>query len=430
MSDLLRQLSPDRVDPVRLNPVDAETLAAAEDIVADVKSRGWEALIMHATRLGDLKSGDRPVYTRPDLEEALGSIDASQRELLERTADRIRAFAGAQRASLSNVTVDVLGGKAGHTVTPVKSAGCYAPGGRYPLPSSVLMTAVTAKAAGVPTVWVASPRPAPVTLAAAAVAGADGLLCAGGAQAIAALAYGAGDIPPCDAVVGPGNLWVTAAKQLASAEVKIDMLAGPSELVVLADSTADAGLIAADLLAQAEHDPNALPVLITTDADLIGKVERQLALQLEDLPTAEVARAALQNGFAIAAASLDQAVEICDRLAPEHLQLMLAEPQGAAERLRNYGALFIGSAEVFGDYGAGPNHVLPTGGGARYTGGLSVLTFLKIQTWLELEDASALAADAAQLARLEGLEAHARAAERRSRSYVTSSSCGPGSRRD
>ena len=426
MSNLLRIISPDRVEPVRLNPVDAETLAAAEDIVADVKNRGWDALLMHATRLGDLQQGDRPVYTRPDLEAALDSIDGSRRELLERTADRIRAFAGAQLASLSEVTVDVPGGRAGHTITPVGSAGCYAPGGRYPLPSSVLMTAATAKAAGVSRVWVASPRPSPVLLAAAAVAGADGLLCAGGAQAIAALAYGAGDVPPADAVVGPGNLWVTAAKQLVSAEVKIDMLAGPSELAVLADRSADPRMIAADLLAQAEHDPDALPVLVTTDENLIDEVDQELAAQLQDLPSADVARAALQNGFAVAVTGLDQAVEICDRLAPEHLELMLEDPQIAAKRLRNYGALFVGSAEVFGDYGAGPNHVLPTGGGARYTGGLSVLTFLKIQTWLELDGAGDLAADAAALARLEGLEAHARAAEKR----IISSSSAPGSRRD
>ena len=368
--------------------------------------------------------------TRADIEDALASIDSRTRELLERTAARIRAFAGAQRACLSDLTMDVPGGKAGHKVTPVQSAGCYAPGGRYPLPSSVLMTAVTARAAGVPTVWVASPRPSPVTLAAAAIAQADGLLCIGGAQAIAALAYGAGEIPPCDAVVGPGNRWVTAAKQLVSAEVKIDMLAGPSELVVLADKSADARLIAADLLAQAEHDPEALPVLIALDPVLIDEVERELEIQLEDLPTADIARTALQNGFALAVSDLDQAADICDRLAPEHLELILEEPEGAAKRMRNYGALFIGSAEVFGDYGAGPNHVLPTGGGARYTGGLSVLTFLKTQTWLSLDDASDLAGDAADLARLEGLEAHARAAERRRSSGATSSSCAPGPRRD
>jgi len=426
MGNLLRIISPDRVEPVRLNPVDQEILAAAEDIVADVKTRGWNSLIDHALRLGDLREGDRAVYTRADLEETLASIDTRTRELLERAAARIRAFARAQREALADVTVDVPGGRAGHRVRPVRSAGCYAPGGRYPLPSSVLMTAVTAQAAGVPRVWVASPRPSPVTLAAAAIAGAEGLLAAGGVQAIAALAYGAGAVPPCDAVVGPGNRWVTAAKQLVSAEVKIDMLAGPSELVVLADESADAKMIAADLLAQAEHDPDALPVLITTDEDLIARVERELTIQLEVLPTADIARAALQNGFALAVSDPDQATEICDRLAPEHLQLLVKEPAAAAERLSNYGALFIGSAEVFGDYGAGPNHVLPTGGGARYTGGLSVLTFLKIQTWLELEEASVLVADSAELARLEGLEAHARAAEKR----ATSSSSGPGSRRD
>jgi phosphoribosyl-ATP pyrophosphohydrolase/phosphoribosyl-AMP cyclohydrolase/histidinol dehydrogenase len=169
-----------------------------------------------------------------------------------------------------------------------------------------------------------------------------------------------------------------------------------------------------------------LPVLVTTDEKLIAKVERELAVQLEDLPTADIARAALQNGFTLAVSDLDQAVEICDRLAPEHLELIIEEPGDTAKRLRNYGALFIGSAEVFGDYGAGPNHVLPTGGGARYTGGLSVLTFLKIQTWLDLDDATDLAADAAQLARLEGLEAHARAAEKRAISF----SSDPGSRRD
>jgi histidinol dehydrogenase len=426
MNNLLRQISPDRVEPARRNPVDAEMLAAAGDIVTDVKNRGWNSLVAHAVRLGDLREGDPAIYTRTDLEEALASIDSRTRELLERTAARIRVFAEAQRAALSELTTNVPGGQVGHTVTPVRSAGCYAPGGRYPLPSSVLMTAVTARAAGVKTVWVASPRPTPVTLAAAAIAEADGLLAVGGAQAIAALAYGAGEIPPCEAVVGPGNLWVTAAKQLVSAEVKIDMLAGPSELVVLADESADAGLVAADLLAQAEHAPDALPVLITTDENLIAKVERELAIQLEDLPTADIAQKALQNGFAVAVPDLGQAVDVCDRLAPEHLQLFLKEPRGTAKRLHNYGALFIGSAEVFGDYGAGPNHVLPTGGSARHTGGLSALTFLKIHTWLGPIGAPDLAADAAALARLEGLEAHARAAERR----VISSSSGSGSRRD
>ena len=207
-------------------------------------------------------------------------------------------------------------------VAPVDRAGCYAPGGRFPLPSSVLMTAVTARAAGVRDVWVASPRPDDVTLAAAAVAGADALLAVGGAQAIAALAYGAGDVPPCDVVVGPGNRWVTAAKKLVAGHVGIDMLAGPSELVVLADASADPATVAADLLAQAEHDPDALPVLVATDAELVDRVEIELERQLAALPTRDTAEPAIGNGFAVMAGNLDDAIEVCDRLAPEHLQVL------------------------------------------------------------------------------------------------------------
>jgi phosphoribosyl-ATP pyrophosphohydrolase/phosphoribosyl-AMP cyclohydrolase/histidinol dehydrogenase len=218
-------------------------------------------------------------------------------------------------------------------------------------------------------------------------------------------------------VVGPGNRWVTAAKKLVAGRVGIDMLAGPSELVVLADSGADPELVAADLLAQAEHDPDALPVLVTTAAGLAEAVESALARQLIDLPTRETAAAALGNGFAVVASDLDEAVAVCDRLAPEHLQVLTANADAVAARLRHWGGLFIGaaSAEVLGDYGAGPNHTLPTGGVARFKGGLSVLDFLRVRTWLRLDGGAdpELARDAAALARLEGLEAHARAAERR-----------------
>jgi phosphoribosyl-ATP pyrophosphohydrolase/phosphoribosyl-AMP cyclohydrolase/histidinol dehydrogenase len=225
-------------------------------------------------------------------------------------------------------------------------------------------------------------------------------------------------VPACDAIVGPGSRWVTAAKQLVAGTVAIDMLAGPSELVVLADDSADPAVVAADLLAQAEHDVEALPVLVALAPELPAAVNACLQRQLADLPTAATARAALARGFAVHADDLDHAVALCDRLAPEHLQLLVRDAAALAPRLRHYGALFVGarSAEVLGDYGAGPNHVLPTGGTARSFGGLSVLTFLRVRTWLQLDDsdaARALAADAAALARLEGLEAHARAAERR-----------------
>ena len=412
----MRRLRPDEVLPLRRNPVPTETLRDTAVIVEDVRLRGEVALREHAERLGDLRPGQPLWLGKDELEQALLALPSGQREVLERTAARIRTFAEAQRRCLQDLTCEVPGGTAGHTVAAMERVGCYAPGGRFPLPSSVLMTALPARVAGVGVVMVASPRPAQITLAAAAVAGADALLQVGGAQAIAALAYGAGPFAGSDAVVGPGNRWVTAAKQLVAGQVAIDMLAGPSELLVLADAAADPAVIAADLLAQAEHDPDAMPILVTTDSALPERVEAELHRQLADLPTGPIARAALENGFAVVAPDLATAVAICDRIAPEHLELLFADPDTVAPLLRHYGALFIGhaSGEVLGDYGAGPNHVLPTGGTARSCGGLSVLTFLRVRTWLRLDTVpAALRHDCIALARLEGLEAHARAAERR-----------------
>ena len=426
MSALLRleqasEISPSRADQT----LDAATLSQAAQIVEDVRRRGERAVRDHAERLGDLPQGATWAYSAADLEAALERIRPDERELLERTARRIERFALAQRESLHALEVELAGGgRMGHSVAPVERAGCYAPGGRYPLPSSVLMSAVTARVAGVARVWTASPRPADVTLAAAGAAGADGLFAVGGAQAIAAMAFGAGPMEPCDVICGPGNRWVTAAKKLVAGEVAIDMLAGPSELVVVADRDTDPALIAADLLAQAEHDVDARALLVCIEADpkrarlLVAHVENELQTQLADLPTRDVARKALErNGSAILCADEEQAVSVLDRLAPEHLELMNQRASEFAERCSHYGALFVGSrsAEVLGDYGAGPNHVLPTGGSARSRGGLSVLTFLRVRTWMRLsqDDSDELARDAAQLARLEGLEGHARSAERR-----------------
>jgi phosphoribosyl-ATP pyrophosphohydrolase/phosphoribosyl-AMP cyclohydrolase/histidinol dehydrogenase len=221
-----------------------------------------------------------------------------------------------------------------------------------------------------------------------------------------------------DVIVGPGNRWVTAAKQLIVGRTAIDMLAGPSELVVLADDSADPETIAADLLAQAEHDPDARPILVTTSTTLADAVDAALDRALACLPTADTATPACAGGFTVLCASLDEAVGVCDLIAPEHLEVITHDADAVAARLRHYGGLFIGgaSAEVLGDYGVGPNHVLPTGSTARFTGGLSVLHFLRVRTWLRMEEGDALqqvARDAAQLARLEGLEGHARSAERR-----------------
>ena len=404
----------------RAAAVPAEAFAVAAPIVEAVRARGEVALREYAERFDDVPPGGPLFLDRATLDRALAGLAAADRARLERVAERIRTFAEAQKRALGAVTVTLPGGSAGHWIAPLDRAGCYAPGGRYPLPSSVLMTAVTAQAAGVKQIWVASPKPGPMTLAAAAIAGADGVLAAGGAHAIAALAFGAGPLPPCDVVVGPGNHYVTAAKQLVSAggRVAIDMLADPSELVVFADSTASPAVIAADLLAQAEHDPDALPVLVTLDPTHLDRVKTELARQLANLPSGEVARASLANGGVVVVANVEEGIAACDALAPEHLELCLRDSVAVAPRLTHFGALFIGvgSAEVLGDYGAGPNHVLPTAGTARSKGGLSVYTFLRVRTWLRIDDSAAarpLVEDAAWFGRVEGLEAHARSAERR-----------------
>jgi phosphoribosyl-ATP pyrophosphohydrolase/phosphoribosyl-AMP cyclohydrolase/histidinol dehydrogenase len=398
--------------------IPAEAFAVAAPIVEAVRTRGEAALRAYAERFGDVAGGGPLFLGRPTLHRALASLPAGDRARLERVAQRIRTFAEAQKHALEAVSIALPGGAAGHWVTPVERAGCYAPGGRYPLPSSVLMTAVTARTAGVKEIWVASPKPGPMTLAAAAIAGADGVLAAGGAHAIAGLAFGAGPLRPCDVIVGPGNRYVIAAKQIVAGSVAIDMLAGPSELVVLADATASPAVIAADLLAQAEHDPDAVPVLVTLDVTQVDRVEAELARQLAELPTREVARAALANGGAVVVGSVEEGIAACDALAPEHVELFLQDAAAVAPRLAHFGAVFIGggSAEVLGDYGAGPNHVLPTAGTARSRGGLSVYTFLRVRTWLRIEDpvaARPLVEDAAWFGRVEGLEAHARSAERR-----------------
>lgn len=414
----MKRIGLNELPSLRRDPVDAETLAGAAEIVSAVRDGGDSSLRGFGEKFGDVEPGAPMIIGREACQAALESLSKADRELLERTADRIRVFAEAQRAAITETEIPIPGGFAGHDVSPMEVAGCYAPGGRFPLPSSVLMTAVTARAAGVGTVWVASPKPTKVTMAAAAVAGADALLAVGGAQAISALAYGTESVPACDVIVGPGNRWVTAAKQLVAGAVAIDMLAGPSELLVLADETANAGTVAADLLAQAEHDPDAVPILVTNSASLADAVDDEVERQVALLKTHETASAALRNGFTVLCDDIDAAVEAADKLAPEHLEVMTADSESVARRLRHYGGLFIGegAAEVLGDYGAGPNHVLPTGGTARSTGGLSVMTFLRIRTWMRIDDrgaAQGLAADAAALARHEGLHAHELSARRR-----------------
>ncbi|CAM9763301.1 unnamed protein product [Ectocarpus sp. 12 AP-2014] len=413
----LKVVTVDQVPTVKADPVDPVAREQAKAIVDDVESGGTKSLVAQALRLGDIKSESDPLVLGPaEMKAAFDELPEEDRQVLVRTKDRVEIFAKAQRAALTDASVPIPGGMAGHTVSPMSVAGCYAPGGRYPLPSSVIMTAVTARAAGVPKVIVASPRPAAATVAAAHVSGADALLCVGGAQAVAAMAFGVGGVPPCDIIVGPGNNWVTAAKSLVSGRCAIDMLAGPSEVLVIADSTADVETVAADLLAQAEHDTEARPILVSTSESLVAEVNACVKKRLAVLPTRDTALEAVKKGFAVVCKDVAEAVAVSDLVAPEHLEIQTEDSQKVADSCLHYGGLFIGrrAAEVLGDYGAGPNHVLPTGGTARYTGGLSVMTFLRVRTWMRIDEAQssqALVRDAVHLARMEGLEGHARAAE-------------------
>ena len=400
-------------------PLDEATLAAADAIISDVREGGREALIEYAKKFDGHVDGQPLLLDRDALEAAKARLDAGDLALLERVADRVRKFAQAQLDALSELEMDVPGGKAGHSIVPVQRAGCYAPAGRYALPSTVIMTVVPAVVAGCGQVILATPGTSDLMLAAAAVAGADRVLAVGGAQAVAAMAYGFDGLERCDVIVGPGNRWVTAAKKIVSGDCGIDMLAGPSELVLVADESSDPATVAADLLAQAEHDEDARAFLVTTDRDLIQKVVAELEQQLEVLPTAETARVALGNGAAVLCDSVEQVIATCNALAPEHLELHCNDSQAVANEIVNAGCLFIGhqSAEVFGDYGVGPNHTLPTAGTARFSAGLNVFTFVRVRTWLKLDAApQSLVDDTARLAELEGLIGHQRSALKRKKS--------------
>uniref|UniRef100_A0A7S1YAH7 Phosphoribosyl-AMP cyclohydrolase n=1 Tax=Sexangularia sp. CB-2014 TaxID=1486929 RepID=A0A7S1YAH7_9EUKA len=422
-------------------PLTATAVRIASDILGDIRVRGEPAVRAHAARLGDLASADAPlVLTASEMRNIFHTLPVQQQDLLRRVSDRVRAFAARQMAtigSLDEMPLHRCGGLRGsQEVVPVASAGCYAPGGRYPLPSSVIMTCVTARVAGVGRVVAASPRPPPIVVGAAYAAGADALLTIGGVQAVGALAHGLPSlgIAACDVIVGPGNQFVTAAKAQVAQEglARIDMLAGPSEVLVvdrLRQQTRDRlTLVAADLIAQAEHDPQARPLLIViadeyiADQPRLDQYRTALLAALEEtlarIPeSAEVARISLTTaGHMTFVTTETEAASLSNVLAPEHLELLY---DGAEVGLyQDYGALFVGeaAAEALGDYGVGPNHVLPTGGTARASGGLSVFNFLRVRTRLSGSSVSLEALeDVVALAQLEGLAGHANSAAQRRR---------------
>ena len=398
--------------------IDAETLAGAETIVSAIRDEGEPAIRRYARKFNEREDSQPLLIGQDEMEAAAKRINHSDVELLRRVGNRISDFAEAQLECLSELAFAVAGGMAGHTIEPISRAGCYAPAGRFALPSTVLMTVVPAVTAGCNEIILATPNPSDLMLATAMVAGATRVLAVGGAHAIGTLAYGYDDFDKCDIIVGPGNRWVTAAKKIVNGDCGIDMLAGPSELVLVADSSANPETIAADILAQAEHDVDARPFLITTDRSIAEQVIESLVRQLNILPTAEIAKQSLGNGAAIVAETMEEAIEVCNELAPEHLELHCENAEDVAKEIIHAGCVFIGheSAEVFGDYGVGPNHTLPTAGTSRWSAGLNVFTFVRVRTWLQLNAApQSLIDDTARLAELEGLIGHQRSSLRRQR---------------
>jgi phosphoribosyl-ATP pyrophosphohydrolase/phosphoribosyl-AMP cyclohydrolase/histidinol dehydrogenase len=397
-----------RLDPASIAwPVGASALPDVAAIVERVRADGDRALREFAATFGDPPPR---VVPRAEQRVAYESLPANVRDALEGAAGRIRRFAQAQRAALVDVEIEACGMRVGHRAQPVRRVGAYVPAGRYPLPSTLLMCALPARVAGVERISVCTPRAVPETLAAAYIAGVDDLFEAGGPQAIAALAFGTEMIGAVDLIVGPGNAYVTAAKRAVYGVCGIDGLAGPSELIVIASRDADPVLVAADVLAQAEHDPSARVMLLADDVTFVCDVERAMRAQREGLATDAIASAALAGQGCAAVLPLDEAIDAANRLGPEHLHLHGRAAENLARRTTCYGALFVGSAScaAFGDYGAGPNHVLPTGGTARFASGLSALTFLRISTYASAAagvDAS-LIEESATLAGCEGLDAH------------------------
>lgn len=399
---------------------EAELVANVRKIVDDVRESGWQGLCAIARRI----DGAEPVLTNvaPLAQDARQSLGDEAVAAMEMAARNIRTFH--QRSMPEDIAVETAPGLVVRKVwRAIDRVGIYVPGGKTPLFSTLLMLAVPARIAGIrEIVTVTPPRPEggldPVIALAAEICGIDAIWTVGGAQAIAALAHGAGAIRPVDKICGPGNAYVAEAKRLVASEPggpAIDMPAGPSELMVIADKSADARVVAADLLSQAEHDRAAQVLLVTTSPRLVSEVEAAVEAQLRTLPRAAIASASLSSARLIVVSDVGQAAEIANRYAPEHLSLALDEPEPLISAIRNAGAVFAGplAAETFGDYLAGSSHVLPTDGAASAWGGVSVHTFLKAMTVQTVtpEAARRLAGPAALLARIEALEAHARAAD-------------------
>ena len=394
-------------------------------ILADVRKNGDEAVINYTNRFDrrDITNPHELELNKAELKAAWDGLPAAQATALQTAAERIRAYAQHQKLESWHYT-EADGTVLGQQITPLDSVGLYVPGGKAAYPSSVLMNAIPAKVAGVGDLVMVSPAPNgetnPIVLAAAYIAGVDRVFTIGGAQAVAALAYGTETIPKVAKIVGPGNIYVATAKKLVFGQVGIDMIAGPSEILVICDGQTNPDWIAMDLFSQAEHDENAQTILISPDAEFLNAVEASINKLLPEMERRDIIAASLQSrGAFIKVDNLDQAAEVANLIAPEHLELSVAEPEALCQQIRHAGAIFLGryTAEALGDYCAGPNHVLPTASTARFSSPLGVYDFQKRSSLINCSAAGAdnLGKIASVLARGESLTAHARSAEYRIR---------------
>ncbi|MGB5261558.1 MAG: histidinol dehydrogenase [Gammaproteobacteria bacterium] len=393
--------------------------SVVRDIIADVRARGDAALLEYTERFDRHPVSDGLEIPLPACAVALGRIPTDQRAALEFASERIHAYARHQKLESWSYT-EADGTLLGQQVTAMDRVGLYVPGGKAAYPSSVLMNAIPAKVAGVGELVMVVPTPAgqvnDMVLAAAHLAGVDRIFAIGGAQAIAALAYGTGTVPAVDKIVGPGNAYVASAKRMVFGKVGIDMIAGPSEILVICDGATDPDWIAVDMFSQAEHDEDAQSILVSPDSDFLDRVSASIGRLLPEMTRADIISASLAGqGALIRVRDMDEAVAVANRIAPEHLELSVDEPQAMAARIRHAGAIFMGryTAEVLGDYCAGPNHVLPTSRTARFSSPLGVYDFQKRSSLIQCspQGASDLGRTAAVLAHGEGLTAHARSAE-------------------
>lgn len=394
--------------------IEFENIQSVSEIVNDVKQNGDEAVRKYSEKFGDGIINNF-IVSEFEIKAAYKKVSQESIEALKFAIKNIRQFAEAQLSCIKELKTEVCGSELGHKIIPIERVGCYIPGGNYPLPSSALMTIIPAKVAGVKEIIACSPKIHPLTIVACDLAGADVIYKIGGVQAIAAMAYGTKTVKKVNKIVGPGNKFVTSAKKQVFGECGIDFLAGPSEVMIIADDTANPDFVAADMLAQCEHDLDAKAYLLCTSAYFAQDVFASALRQLRSLETKDIAEKSFKKSYAIVCRNFEEMKLIAELKAPEHLELCFKDAENYVDEFKNYGSLFVGnySAEVFGDYVSGTNHTLPTNQVAKYSGGLSVFDFIKIQTYqiINKNRINEISKNSSILAENEGLFAHKFAAD-------------------